>query len=377
MGFSKLVFFSRNYPPLVGGIEGLMHSVFLAVRDEYDVILVGPKGCRGCAEGSVRVYELPVNIGGYLAASFFLIPYLLFRFKPALVVGSNGLMAPLVFMLAKLSRGSSVCFLHGLDIIAGSRLYRSAFLPFARRVDAIIVNSSNTAVLAFNAGVPSAVIELIPPCISDPVPAARMEAASKSLKDRTPIIVYAGRIVPRKGLLEFLQECAGWLQSKNYKLVVAGDEPFGQAGPEAGVYIQRLRQAVQELEFGDSIEFLGRVSEEQMASALARATVHVMPLVETPGDVEGFGMVAVEAASYGVPTVAFDLGGVRDALPSPQYLIEPGNYAQFMEAVDAIARSDVEPENLIEWAKGFSMQAFRPRLLRVLSRSGALRTADT
>lgn len=355
-----------------------MHSVFLCAREDYEIVLIGPRGCRSYAEGAFRVYEMPVSIAGYLAASCFFIPYLLFRFKPALVVGSNGLMGPLVAVLSKLAGSSSVCFVHGLDLIVENRVYRLLFLPCLKRIDTVIVNSKNTAVLALRAELPVAAIKVIHPCIREPIPRVRTDAyfPSGRVSDDAPIIVYAGRIVPRKGLVEFLQECAGWLQSKNYKLVVAGDEPFGQAGPAAGAYIQRLRQTVEALELGDSIEFLGRVSEEQMASAFARATVHVMPLVETSGDVEGFGMVAVEAASYGVPTVAFDVGGVKDALPSPQYLIPPGNYARLMAAVDSIAHSDVEPEDLTQWAKGFSMQAFRPKLLRVLSRTAVERTAD-
>lgn len=372
----RLIFFSRNFPPLIGGIEHLMHSVFLCVKEDYDVVIVGPRGSKGYADGAIKVYELPINIAGYLIVSFILVPYLVFRYKPAFVVGANGLMAPLVAILSKLSGSYSICFLHGLDIIVKSPLYRLIFIPFLRVIGSIIVNSRNTRVLALNAGIPEKAIEVIHPCVREPVSTVNMDVELSFDNTVAPVIVYAGRIVPRKGLLEFVQECAAWLQRKKYKLVVAGDVPFGQAGSRRDCYSLALRSAVERLELMDSVLFLGRVSDEQMASAFARATVHVMPLVETPGDVEGFGMVAVEAASYGVPTVAFDVGGVRDALHSEEYLIPPGNYAQFMKVVDSIVCSDVKSEELIEWAKGFSMQTFRPRLLGVLSQSCAVHTAD-
>lgn len=361
----------------MGGIEGLMYSVLLSLKDDYDVVLLGPRGSREYAAGAVRVYELPVNIIGYLTAAFFLIPFLLFQFRPALIMGSNGLMSPLVAIMSKLSRGSSVCFLHGLDILVKNRVYSFILSRSAKNIDTFIVNSTNTKDLALKVGLPVGTIELIHPCIRNPVASPVLNMSFGWVSNDETVIIYAGRIVPRKGLLEFIQECGPWLRREKYRLIVSGDEPFGQAGATTGSYVRRLQQAVAALELDDSIEFLGRVSDTEMAAAFARATVHVMPLVEVPGDVEGFGMVAVEAASYGVPTVAFDVGGVRDALPSDEYLIPPGRYTEFMYAVDTIARSDRDDIELIEWAEGFSMAAFRPKLLHVLSRSESLSATES
>ena len=60
----------------------------------------------------------------------------------------------------------------------------------------------------------------------------------------------------------------------------------------------------------------------------------MFPLIDTPGDVEGFGMVAVEAAAHGTPTVAFDCGGVGDAVVDGEngLLVPAGDYAGFNDA---------------------------------------------
>ena len=49
-------------------------------------------------------------------------------------------------------------------------------------------------------------------------------------------------------------------------------------------------------------------------AAYAEADALVFPVLELPGDVEGFGMVALEAAAHGLPTFGFRSGGVPDAV---------------------------------------------------------------
>ena len=54
---------------------------------------------------------------------------------------------------------------------------------------------------------------------------------------------------------------------------------------------------------------LARVDDQRLSDAYFAADVMVFPVLDLPGDVEGFGMVAVEAAAHGLPTVAFAVGG--------------------------------------------------------------------
>ncbi len=59
---------------------------------------------------------------------------------------------------------------------------------------------------------------------------------------------------------------------------------------------------------------LGLTSEAALARLRARADLFVMPNLPIPGDMEGFGIVMLEAAAYKVPTVAADLEGIRDVV---------------------------------------------------------------
>jgi phosphatidylinositol alpha-1,6-mannosyltransferase len=80
---------------------------------------------------------------------------------------------------------------------------------------------------------------------------------------------------------------------------------------------------------------LGRCDDRTLSDAFQAADVHIFPVRDTPGDVEGFGMVAIEAAAHGLPTVAFDVGGVADAVVAGRTgsLVSSSDYEEFASQV--------------------------------------------
>ncbi len=100
--------------------------------------------------------------------------------------------------------------------------------------------------------------------------------------------------------------------------------------------------------------------------------MHVFPVIEIPGDVEGFGMVAIEAASQGVPTVAFRVGGIPDAIADgvSGRLIAPGDYAALSDAIGQyLAPSDDRAalrDACIAHARAFDWRVIGGRLMHVL-----------
>jgi phosphatidylinositol alpha-1,6-mannosyltransferase len=90
-------------------------------------------------------------------------------------------------------------------------------------------------------------------------------------------------------------------------------------------------------------------------------------LKDTPGDVEGFGMVAIEAALFGLPTVAFAVGGVVDAIEDGRsgYLIYPGQYQEFAQIIIRYLTtpgSAVTSGACMSHAKKYSWDSFGERL---------------
>src|SRR5699024_9997553 len=106
-----------------------------------------------------------------------------------------------------------------------------------------------------------------------------------------------------KGLLEFVMQALPAIVAArpDTLLLVVGDAP-SQAIHASAQSRQTIQQAANALGLGAHLRFLGRVDDATLASAYRAADVHVFPVRDDPFDPEGFGMVAVEAASHGLPT---------------------------------------------------------------------------
>jgi glycosyltransferase involved in cell wall biosynthesis len=115
----------------------------------------------------------------------------------------------------------------------------------------------------------------------------------------------------------------------------------------------------------DNIKFLGQVNETKLADLYLRAKALVMP------QEEDFGIVAVEAQSYGVPVIAFKKGGVRDTVIDGKtgILFEDQTVKSLMQAVKKFDKMRFSERILKANAKRFSFKVFKNELQRSLIRS--------
>ncbi len=84
----------------------------------------------------------------------------------------------------------------------------------------------------------------------------------------------------------------------------------GGVGEEEG----KLRDLVNELELQQWVKFLGRVSEEEKIKSFCAADIHIMPSIQVGSMIEGFGIVFMEAAAAGIPSIAGNVGGQSEAV---------------------------------------------------------------
>ncbi|WP_209619907.1 glycosyltransferase family 4 protein [Frateuria flava] len=372
----RILIVSRNLPPLIGGMERLNHHLVLELSNRADLEIVGPPGCRTSMPLGVSVREAgSSSLRGYLMGAARQTLYAALGQRFDWVLAGSGLVAPLALMAARLRRSKCAVYLHGLDIVVRHPTYQRVWLPLIRRFDLCLANSRNTAVLAAQAGIPADRIRVLHPGVELEseltADAATNWRARHGLQER-PVMLSVGRLTPRKGLLEFVQSVLPVIVGRHPKavLVVIGNEaPDALAGRAEGITAQ-IRSTAEKLGLASNLIFLGMCDQAELNAAYQGSDVLVFPVRQMAGDVEGFGMVAVEAAAHGVPTVAFSVGGVSDAVEPgvSGWLVEPGDYAAFAErTLDALspARS-VRPDGCRRFARQFAWPVFGEQLWELL-----------
>ena len=157
----------------------------------------------------------------------------------------------------------------------------------------------------------SASLEYLPPGVDTerfrPDPAARAELRDRYRLGDRPTVVCLSRLVPRKGQDMLIRALPSIRQRVDgAALVIVGGGP----------YLEALRKLAQGCSVADHVTFTGGVTAAELPAYHALADVFAMPC-RTRGagmDVEGLGIVFLEASATGVPVIAGDSGGAPEAL---------------------------------------------------------------
>jgi phosphatidyl-myo-inositol dimannoside synthase len=178
-----------------------------------------------------------------------------------------------------------------------------------RRARVIIASSRYTASLVapFMGQVEARIVVINPPIADLPVAApAALAEIDAAIAGRGPVLTTLARLEPRKGVDCVLRALPA-LRERHRGLVylVAG----------AGADLARLRALAARLGVADGVVFLGEIVDlQKKAALLTRSDIHAMPSRRVGSSVEGFGISYIEAAWYGVPSLAGDDGGGVDAV---------------------------------------------------------------
>jgi glycosyltransferase involved in cell wall biosynthesis len=122
-------------------------------------------------------------------------------------------------------------------------------------------------------------------------------------------LLYVGNAYPHKNL-ESLIAALPRVHAQA-KLVIVGREDF---------FLQRIKQTVREKNLSHRVVFLGPVSDEQLASLYIHAKAFVFPSF-----MEGFGLPALEALSFGCPVLCSDIAIFHEILGSRATYFDPYN----------------------------------------------------
>ncbi|HEX5370960.1 MAG TPA: glycosyltransferase family 4 protein [Dehalococcoidia bacterium] len=336
----RVLLISRTYPPVIGGMERYaFHLASELSQIVSQTNLINTRGKRA----------LPFFLPYAVAAGFAQLK----QHRIDVIHLCDGVLAPVGATLKKLSGLPVTISIHGLDVTYRNGAYQAVVGRSLGQMDRLIAVSESTASIITERWPDLAERTIVVPNGVEAPPRETEPALPRSLDDSLRgkrVILTVGRLVRRKGVAWFVTNVLPRL-SDDVRYVVAGD----------GVDRQAILDAVAAAGQAVRVFLLGRVTDAEIEALYRRADAFVMPNIVIPGDVEGFGLVALEAAVRGLPVLAADLQGIPDAIHDGRngYLIESGNPDAWTARIDELLQLPAEPRELLaEQFKTYTLDNF-------------------
>lgn len=206
-------------------------------------------------------------------------------------------LAPVAFLIKRFAKARISANACGLDLVYPPTWYQWLLRHTWNSIDVFCCNSAATAEVLRAKGWKGEIVVI--PCIAEDVP-----ARSSTLPE--PVLLLFGRLVPRKGTAWFVREVLPRVQRQMpaVRCVIAGD------GPEEDA----VRTALADAGLSSCAIVVGSVNDTEKDGLFRAASLLVMPNIQREGDMEGFGIVCLEASARGVPVAAAQLEGLQDSV---------------------------------------------------------------
>jgi glycosyltransferase involved in cell wall biosynthesis len=315
-----ILFITRNYPPKVGGLES--YSYHLIRQFE-----------KTCTVFKITLSRSRWHLFWFLPFCLLRAVWLCRRHSIRCIHLCDGLLATIGLALKYLVGARVTASVHGLDVTYPRAIYQMIVPRCLSRLDLVFCGSRHGLEQCLQRRIPAHQCRVVPYGIDpaefelpapDPSALADIEAqAGVDLKGRK-ILLTVGRLVPRKGVAWFVSHVMPKLD-EGYGYLIAG------AGPD----FQAVKNLIRDHGLTDRVALLGRVPDAARRRLMALADLFIMPNIRIPGDMEGFGIAALEAGSSGLPVIASNIEGLRDAVIEgiTGHLIEERNVQQYVEKI--------------------------------------------
>jgi glycosyltransferase involved in cell wall biosynthesis len=312
----RILCLSRAYPPVIGGIERQNHELFTSLSRIAEVKIIANRHGKK---------NLPFFIPLVLLRTLILLP----RYD-AILLG-DGMLSIIGWVIKLLSNKKVMCIVHGLDVTFINHIYQyfwvDCFLP---RVDLIVAVSEATRRECIRRGLPAGKVEVIPNGVYlnsffCEVDQGDLIAMPGKANGNRKIILTVGRLVRRKGVAWFIKSVMPRL-SEDVIYLVVGD---GEDRP----IIERV---IMENKLNNRVFLLGHVDEDQKKKIYAVTDLYIQPNIKVTGDIEGFGLVVLEAGASCTWVIAARLEGLQEAVREGMngVLVEAENEDEFVRQIN-------------------------------------------
>ena len=317
----KILLLTIDFPPMGGGMARHSHDIGVALsRMGADYAVIAPSSAAAPGErydnegvtahrlkdvDSMHVFD---NYYKSVFAFFFCgLRHSLFWKSGIIIANTWSIAGVAAFLINKITGVPYVIFAHGLDIYAPQNS------PKMLRLMRIVLK--NASVVAANSGFTKRLVEKVEPrakvVVINPVTyPSRFEQTTL----RKPEVCEGKKTIITVGRL---------VMSKNHEMVIKAMPEVARAFPDV-VYLligegpseKMLKELTLAMGLEDKVMFLPGVKDEELAAYYNSCDIFVLASKEISnrGEVEGFGIVFLEAGFYAKPVIGGRSGGIPDAV---------------------------------------------------------------
>jgi glycosyltransferase involved in cell wall biosynthesis len=339
----SVLFVSHKYPPAVGGMEKQSYELISRYTSAYGGYKIVHEG----RESIVAFFwRLKSRVKTMIAT------------HPDIdtIHLNDGLMAALWWAIGIKMDKRIVVTLHGLDVVFPLGIYQKWALPkVAKAMDAFVCVSSATREECLKRGFDPEKVSVVKNGVDHSIQNKSIidvELVSKNygIKPQDKLILGIGRPVKRKGFSWWVEHVLPILP-RDYRYIHIGDIP-----PPPGAMMRlipkpilklwhlfmgitndatRLSVLSQQADYQDQMILAGRVDDATKEALIARADLVIMPNIVDPGDMEGFGLVSLEAAIMGKTVLASGIEGITDAIIDGKngFLVKAGDHVDWQKKI--------------------------------------------
>jgi phosphatidylinositol alpha-1,6-mannosyltransferase len=261
-------------------------------------------------------------------------------------------------------------FVHGTDFLHVKRIWEQKLLSLlSRTASGILANSEYTRIKFVQfAGIDPNRTHVVHPGL-DPlfIEKAITDERERINNNDYSILLTVGRLIDRKGqdmVIRALPKIINHVPKLKYRII--GEGP----------YRANLEKLAKELMVNEYVEFIGPVQDSDLIREYKSCDLFVMPSRESAEDIEGFGIVYLEASACGKPIIGGKSGGVSDAVLDNQtgILVDPTNIDEIANSVVNLLKNPLLAERLGKHGrervlKKFTSNHMAIRILQIISES--------
>lgn len=335
----KILFISHTYPPITGGVETQNYELYTNLSKSNEVTLLANR----------KRWMIPIFILRAACVAVFT------AHKYDIILLGSCLLGNVGWIVKCLRKTPVAAIAHGLDLTWKNKFYQTVWVGmFIPKLDKLIAVGNETIRVGVGKGIPQEKFVFIPNGVDTEkhlCPTNRSDLQNILPIDisNKKVLLTSGRLAKRKGVVWFITNVMPKL-AENIVYVVAGD------GPDK----QNIEQAIRDNNLDNRVVMLGYVPDEVRNVLMNASDLFIQPNIKVEGDMEGFGISVIEAASCKLPVLASNMEGLKDAIKHEQngFLIEAYDSDGYVQKINELLADDTKRKEFGEHARTYVVEHY-------------------